>query len=247
MSRADREPSRTPLLKRPGARFSFRVAVIGLMAGMLVLAGASLAAARLLGTSNRADAPPRSPQAMQAFAYPSPTPLRNTLTATPTEPPAGPTPAPSSPPTAGPSAPVAASTGEDFSIQTVDGATFHLADQRGKVVGIFFMAGWCASCVPETQAWARLQQDFGDKGLEVLIVSVDSGDTPASLAEFRRFAREAPARYWAIDKTMQALVVPFQVRSLDTTLIFDRQGQLVYRDAFPTSYDRLKQEVEKVL
>ncbi len=134
----------------------------------------------------------------------------------------------------------------DFSIQTITGERFALAEQRGKVVGVLFMASWCATCLPETRAWGKLQWEYREQGLEVLIVSADPYDTPPDLERFRE-AAQGPERHWAIDRDMTALVAPYQVRSLDTTLIIDRQGRLAYRDGIPTPYDLLKRELEKVL
>ena len=51
---------------------------------------------------------------------------------------------------------------------------------------------------------------------------------------------------WAADTSGDA-VKAYQVVGLGTTIILDRQGRLVYRDASATSYQRLKAEVEKVL
>ncbi len=33
----------------------------------------------------------------------------------------------------------------------------------------------------------------------------------------------------------------YQVRALDTTLILDGQGHVVYRDAYPTTYETIKE------
>lgn len=134
----------------------------------------------------------------------------------------------------------------DFSIATLAGERFRLSERRGKVIGVLFMASWCATCVPEAQAWARLAREYEDRGLEVLLVSADPADTPDDLEGFKKLAR-GPERHWAIDRDSTALVLPFQVRMLDTTLIFDRQGRLAYRDEIPTPYARLKQHLEKLL
>jgi len=135
----------------------------------------------------------------------------------------------------------------DFSIKTVVGERFSLSDQRGKVVGVLFLASWCMTCIPETQAWGRLQREYRERGLEVLMVSADPNDRPDDIKRFRLLARSGPDRHWAIDRDSKALVIPFQVRVLDTTLIFDRQGKLVYRDTIPSGYELLKQEIEKLL
>jgi len=134
----------------------------------------------------------------------------------------------------------------DFAIETVDGGRFALADHRGKVVGVLFLASWCASCLVETQAWGRIVQEYGPDRVVALLVSADPADTPADLERFPQQAR-GPERFWAIDRDGRALVLPFRVQTLDTTLLFDRQGRLAYRDTFPTPYETLKREVERLL
>lgn len=130
----------------------------------------------------------------------------------------------------------------DFAIETVDGGRFALADHRGKVVGVLVLASWCASCLVETQAWGRIVRAYGPDRVAALLVSAD----PADLERFRQQAR-GPERFWAIDRDGRALVLPFRVQTLDTTLLFDRQGRLAYRDSFPTPYETLKREVERLL
>lgn len=140
--------------------------------------------------------------------------------------------------TTGPPAP-------DFSIATVGGGRFALAEQRGKPVALYFMAGWCVTCVPEAQALARLHREYRDRGLQVLLVDVEATETEADLARFQRWV--GPAEYaWAIDRT-GALVRAFQVRALDSTVLIDRDGRVAWSDGVPTPYETLKRELEKVL
>lgn len=138
-----------------------------------------------------------------------------------------------------------AATVPDFALTTTDGGTFRFSEQRGRVVGVFVMASWCGTCIPETQAWERLANERAAQGLSVVAVSGDPGDTADDV---RRFAALAKAQHpiWTLDPKGE-FVRLFQVRSLDTTLIFDRAGQLVYRDAIPTPYEVLRRELDKVL
>lgn len=133
----------------------------------------------------------------------------------------------------------------DFALKTIDGSTFRLSEQRGRVVGLYVVASWCDTCIPGTQAWDRLAGEQGSRGLSVVAVSGDPGDTPDDM---RRFAALAKAQrpIWALDPKGE-FVRQFQVRSLDTTLIIDRAGQLVYRSNIPVSYDVLRRELDKVL
>lgn len=202
----------------------------------LILPAWALATVALLAAS-AACAPAAAPAASRPAAEFAPAPTAAPL--------GGESAARSEPPAAQPRQ--AAQPAPDFSIETVIGERFRLSDQRGKVVGVLFVASWCGSCVAEAQAWGRVQEEYGPQNVDVLFVSPDPQDTPADLARLREWAKGAPEHHWAIDRDMKALVLPFQVRSLDTTLIFDRQGRLAYRDAGPTPFDWLKRELDKLL
>lgn len=133
----------------------------------------------------------------------------------------------------------------DVSVVTLEGRRVSLAEWRGKPVVLYFMASWCASCVPEAQALAKVHQEYRSAGLEVLVLDVDPSMTEQDLHSFRRFVPGA-AYHWALDRG-QAVTQAFQVRSLDTTIIIDRQGRIAYRDSAPTPMQTLRQEVARVL
>ncbi len=60
------------------------------------------------------------------------------------------------------------------------------------------------------------------------------------------YSKGATEVSWANDVD-QRLVKSFQVTSLGTTIIIDRQGRISYRDAGATPYDVLRTEIEKAL
>lgn len=133
----------------------------------------------------------------------------------------------------------------NFTATTLDGEEFELAEKRGEVVALYFMAGWCSTCIPEAQSWSRLYPAYKDEGLNLLIVSVDPNDTPQTIERFREAGGIDPLP-WTIDETGR-IPHSLDVRSLDATVIIDRDGQIVYRDAAPTSYETLENELKEVL
>lgn len=133
----------------------------------------------------------------------------------------------------------------NFSIITIDNQKFAMAEKQGKVVGVFFSASWCASCLPEANAWGKLYAKYRDTGLEVLIVDAEPGDSVASVLEFKRQAQGGD-HAWAIDKD-SALVKAFRVNSLDTTIIIGRHGRIVFRDGVPTPLSILERYVTEAL
>jgi peroxiredoxin len=133
----------------------------------------------------------------------------------------------------------------EFTIQTIDGQTVSLAQTKGKVLGVFFSASWCGSCVAEAQAWGDLYKKYREQGLQVLIVDVDPNDTKNDLLRFKQLAGDTN-HWWAMDTAFD-LVRAFRVRSLDTTFIIGRDGTMVYADQWPTSFEVLEREVKKAL
>lgn len=136
----------------------------------------------------------------------------------------------------------------DFSIRTTSwsgGQTFVLSQQYGRPVVVYFMASWCLTCIPETRALASLYEKYRDTGLQVLIVDVDPASTEAQLLDFKKAAKGGD-HLWALDKRNE-LVRLFDVRTLDTTIVFDKEGNVVYRSAHPLSLQTLEEVVQKYL
>lgn len=126
----------------------------------------------------------------------------------------------------------------DFTVPTLDGGTFTLANQRGKPAIVYFMAYWCGTCIPEAQALAQLQKEYGD-AVSIVVLDIDPSSTPDALVNFKQAANDGDY-IWAFDEG-QAVTNAWQVQALDTTLILDSEGHVIYRDAAPTRYQILKE------
>lgn len=142
----------------------------------------------------------------------------------------------------------AASNGEeapDFGLTTLEGDEFNLAEERGEVIALFFTAGWCDSCIPEAQAWSGLYPAYEDRGLDLLMVSIDPNDTPQTIEGFQRKSGIRPLS-WAIDKTGE-VSRSLNVGALGSTVVVDREGRIAYRDASETDAETLERELEEIL
>ncbi|MBV8731124.1 MAG: TlpA family protein disulfide reductase [Acidobacteriia bacterium] len=60
-----------------------------------------------------------------------------------------------------------------FTITADDGRTVSVPDFNGKLLVLNFWASWCAPCVEETPSLSAFAQQFANKGVVVLGVSVD--------------------------------------------------------------------------
>lgn len=133
----------------------------------------------------------------------------------------------------------------DWTLETLDGQTFELADHKGDVVVMFFMASWCSSCILEARALDQLYKDYADQGLTVVAINVEPEKNAESLAQFRQQSFDAPYA-WTFDNEFKVTQL-YGVKALDTTFVIDRAGNIAYNDAYPTPYETLKKEVEKWL
>lgn len=105
----------------------------------------------------------------------------------------------------------------------------------GKPGALFFFAGWCGTCIPETVALGEVQRELGSRA-NVTAISSDPSDSVAAIREFRQRAGEPRYPFvWDSDST---IAVRLGVSALDTTIIYDAQGTVVFRDAGPT--DRIQ-------
>jgi cytochrome c biogenesis protein CcmG/thiol:disulfide interchange protein DsbE len=73
--------------------------------------------------------------------------------------------------------------------RNVDLATYH-----GKVVVLDFWATWCAPCLTEMPRFVEWQQEYGERGLQVIGISMDD-EVPAVSAAFEKYRLNFPVRF----------------------------------------------------
>ncbi len=101
------------------------------------------------------------------------------------------------------------------------GEAFDLAAMKGKVVLVNFWATWCAPCVEEMPALARLREKLAPRGFEVL--AVNQGEMPARVTAFtERSGLDLPV---VLDRE-KSVAKAWKVRALPTTFVVDAKGRI---------------------
>ena len=79
----------------------------------------------------------------------------------------------------------------------------------------------------------------------MLMVSTDPNDTPQTIEAFRERGDVGPLP-WAVDERGE-VARALAVSGLETTVIVNREREIVYRDITSTDYETLESELKEVL
>jgi len=86
---------------------------------------------------------------------------------------------------------------------------------------------------------------YEDRGLNVLMISIDPSETEQSIEQFNDAAGIEEPLPTALDDG--TIAREFAVNALETTIILDQEGEVVFRETGPKDEQTLRQEIEQVL
>jgi thiol-disulfide isomerase/thioredoxin len=102
-----------------------------------------------------------------------------------------------------------------------------IAQNVGKVVLVDFWASWCPPCQHAFPHTVQLYQQFRDKGLEVVSVSLDSA---TDLQKAQQFLNSVGATFENLICTQDNAIESFEIPdAIPFYTLYDRQGRLRYR------------------
>lgn len=102
--------------------------------------------------------------------------------------------------------------------ERLNGGTFRIADERGKVLFLDFFASWCEPCRLEMP----LVQSFARRHPEIRVVAIDVGEPRAVAAAF---AKRYHLSDVALDPTTSAQGF-FQIQGFPTVVVIDPQSRI---------------------
>jgi peroxiredoxin len=136
----------------------------------------------------------------------------------------------------------------DFTMATLDGGTFKLSDQKGKVVLIDFWATWCGPCRVELPNVVKMWNEVKDKGLVLVGISLDRDtDQEKAVDTVKKFAPENGMTWTHIvdGKYWQAEVAQlYQVEAIPQTVLVGKDGKIV---ALGLRGEKLAEKVKELL
>lgn len=126
--------------------------------------------------------------------------------------------------------------------ELLDGGSYDLASDRGKVVVVNFWGSWCAPCRAEADDLEKTYQATKDEG--VSFIGVNSRDDRDAAKNFER----GRVTYPSIFDFDAKVALQFDVTQTSTpaTLILDRESRIAYALRRATTAGELQPLVERV-
>jgi cytochrome oxidase Cu insertion factor (SCO1/SenC/PrrC family) len=130
----------------------------------------------------------------------------------------------------------------DFVLTDVDGNTFKLSDQQGKVVVLEFMRTTCPACISEEPYLRQLRSNFGSD-VVMVIVSIDpTTDTDSVLRDHR----DQNLMGWLAMGDKTEVFKLFGVQATPTIFIIDKNGYIQYKHVGVTESSVLISEADSL-
>jgi peroxiredoxin len=134
----------------------------------------------------------------------------------------------------------------EFAAPTLAGDTISLAALRGSPVLLNVWATWCPPCREEMPGLQLLHETFGDRGLHVIGVSIDSRGAESAI---RSFADDHGIRFTVLHDPGEAVSRQFRINGVPETFLIDGAGRIVRRwiGAFDPAAADVAEQIEAAL
>lgn len=141
----------------------------------------------------------------------------------------------------------------DADMELIGGNKFKVSEKKGKVVLLNLWGTWCGPCRAEMPTLIALQDQYRDKGLEIIGVNIGDGNgVPETDAQITKFVEQMKLNY-TIARIDNATTREFnkvsKADAVPQSLLVDRQGRLrgVFVGSGPRIYAQLDETMKKVM
>jgi thiol-disulfide isomerase/thioredoxin len=124
----------------------------------------------------------------------------------------------------------------DWTVKSLDGQNFNMAEAKGKVVFLNFWATWCPPCVAEMPSIQRLYEKIKDQ--KIMFVCISNED-PSKVSHF---VREKGVTFPVYCLRGEPPAV-FRTRGIPATFILSPDGKVAFRHVGGAKWDDEKSVV----
>lgn len=132
----------------------------------------------------------------------------------------------------------------DFILQTVDGDVFSLADQRGRVVVVEFLAPGCPECLVDVAGLGQTAVER-KRDVRILIADVSGLGDPRGVRDYYRGNLGAPRELLIAEDGGFAVAQAYGVVQLGETVVIGPDGRVSWQGRWSGDHTRLLDEIER--
>lgn len=129
-----------------------------------------------------------------------------------------------------------------FERNDFQGRKVSLSSYRGKVVLLNFWATWCTPCLAEMPRFVEWQKAYGDKGLQIIGISMDDEASSA-----KKMEQKLHLNYPVVMGDEKLGDSYGGVMGLPITIIVDPMGKIRYRHQGVTDLKQIEKEFSALL
>ena len=130
----------------------------------------------------------------------------------------------------------------EFAMIDIQGQLRNIKDFDGQVVLLNFWATWCPPCLKEIPDFIEVQEEFADKGFQIVGVAVENEE------DVKHFAEEMGMNYPVMAGEMEAIELARRygnsMGALPFSAIIDQSGTITHTFTGELSKSRLKSILE---
>jgi cytochrome c-type biogenesis protein len=131
-------------------------------------------------------------------------------------------------------------------LQDLQGQTVKMSDYRGKVVILNFWASWCSPCKSEMPELDKAAQEFAS-GSDAVLLTVNMTDgTRETIDKARQYVDGNKFSLPVLLDTEGKAAQAYNITSIPTTFIIDKQGVLNQYFSGPATRDALNNYVNQL-
>jgi cytochrome c biogenesis protein CcmG/thiol:disulfide interchange protein DsbE len=130
-----------------------------------------------------------------------------------------------------------------WKLTDLDGKSVSLSDFKGKVVVFDIWATWCPPCRAEIPHFIELQNEWKDKGVTIVGMSVDS----TGAADVAKFAKDNGMNYPIVMGDEATATAYGADQGIPTTVVIDKKGNIVASHLGLTDKDVFESDIKKAL
>ncbi len=131
----------------------------------------------------------------------------------------------------------------EFSLKDLKGKRTRLGDYKGKVVLVNIWATWCAPCKAEMPELVRWQNEYKDRGLQIIGVTFQ----PYRAVDVREAIRRFKINYPILLDTGEATDLYGLIDVLPLTIVIDRDGNIRARIKGIIDAEEFEQKIKPLL